>query len=122
MKALMMFLALAALAVRSESQVCQALKCHTCVAGNEDECNHQGSSMCPQTADACTVVKSCTYRAFCDKAHNGHTGVKMECCFTDDCNGPHKGHSHGGEHSAAGALGFSPALVLGTLLVRLMLS
>ncbi|KAL4635971.1 lymphocyte antigen 6D-like [Arapaima gigas] len=120
MKTLLVFLAFAAMAICS-----QALRCHTCVAGNEDECHQQGSSMCPQSADACsaitgpgTVVKTCTYRAFCDKAHNGPTGVKMECCFTDDCNGPHKGHSHRGQHNSAGALGFSPALILGALLVQ----
>ncbi|KAM6964948.1 uncharacterized protein FYW47_007287 [Aplochiton taeniatus] len=101
-----------------------SLKCHTCVASSEDECNRQGSSPCPQYADACstitgqnTVMKSCSYKAFCEKAHHGNAGAKMECCFSEDCNGPHRGHSHG-ENNAAGALSCSPALLLGALMVR----
>ncbi|XP_064209990.1 uncharacterized protein si:ch211-113d22.2 [Anguilla rostrata] len=122
MKTLLAWLLLAALAVHSE-----ALKCYTCVASNEDECNRQGSSDCPQYADACstitgpnTVMKSCSYKPFCDKANNGNSGAKMECCFSDDCNGPHKGRSHGGHPSATGALVSCPALLLGALTVRLI--
>ncbi|XP_036382084.1 uncharacterized protein si:ch211-113d22.2 [Megalops cyprinoides] len=101
----------------------EALKCHTCVAANEEECNRQGSASCPQYADACstitgpnTVMKSCSYKSFCDKANQGNSGAKMECCFSDDCNGPHKGH----RHNAAGALGSSPSLLLGALLLRVV--
>lgn len=38
--------------------VCEgyALKCHTCVASNEDDCNRQGSTSCPQYADACSTI------------------------------------------------------------------
>ncbi|CAL8248243.1 unnamed protein product [Merluccius merluccius] len=106
-----------------------ALKCHTCVASNEGDCNKQGSSPCPQFADACstitgpnTVMKSCTYKAFCDKAQGGGSGAKMECCFGDDCNGPHRGHSHGDPGNGTGALLSSPVLLLGALLLRLTLS
>eukprot|EP00063_Salmo_salar_P051376 XP_014026211.1 PREDICTED: uncharacterized protein LOC106585007 isoform X1 [Salmo salar] len=106
-----------------------ALKCHSCVASNEDDCTKQGSTTCPQFADACstitgqnTVMKSCSYKAFCDKAHSGNSGAKMECCFTDDCNGPHKGHQHGEHKNTAGALGASPALLLGALMLRMALS
>ncbi|KAJ8380028.1 hypothetical protein SKAU_G00008060 [Synaphobranchus kaupii] len=122
MKILLASLLLAVLAVHSE-----ALKCYTCVASNEEECNRQGSSSCPQYADACStitgpniVMKSCSYKSFCDKANNGNSGAKMECCFSDDCNGPHKGHSHGGHRNVAGALMSSPALLLGALVVRLI--
>lgn len=69
-----------------------------------------------------TVMKSCSYKAFCDKARNGNSGAKMECCFTDDCNGPHKGHQHGEHKNTAGALGASPALLLGALMLRMALS
>ncbi|KAM3610559.1 uncharacterized protein V6R79_005712 [Siganus canaliculatus] len=109
------------------SLVCHShtLKCHTCVASNEEDCNRQGSTSCPQYADACstitgpnTVMKSCTYKGFCDKAHGGSSGAKMECCFGDDCNGPHRSHSHGNHGNGAGALASSPVLLITALLVR----
>ncbi|KAJ8396943.1 hypothetical protein AAFF_G00012660 [Aldrovandia affinis] len=126
MKTLLVPLLLAALAVHSE-----ALKCHTCVSSSQEECDRQGSSSCPQYADACstitgpnTVMKSCSYKSYCEKAHHGNSGSKMECCYSDDCNGPHKDHSHGNNRgnisNAAGALGSSPALLLGALAVRLI--
>uniref|UniRef100_A0A3Q2VA32 Si:ch211-113d22.2 n=1 Tax=Haplochromis burtoni TaxID=8153 RepID=A0A3Q2VA32_HAPBU len=106
-----------------------ALKCHTCVASNEEDCNRQGSTTCPQYADACstitgpnTVMKSCTYKAFCDKANSGTSGAKMHCCFGDDCNGPHKSHSHGGHHNSTGAISSSPVLLITALLLRMALS
>uniref|UniRef100_A0A3B4GKY7 Si:ch211-113d22.2 n=1 Tax=Pundamilia nyererei TaxID=303518 RepID=A0A3B4GKY7_9CICH len=111
--------------------VCEghALKCHTCVASNEEDCNRQGSTTCPQYADACstitgpnTVMKSCTYKAFCDKANSGTSGAKMHCCFGDDCNGPHKSHSHGGHHNSTGAISSSPVLLITALLLRMALS
>ncbi|CAK6966627.1 uncharacterized protein si:ch211-113d22.2 [Scomber scombrus] len=105
-----------------------ALKCHTCVASNEDDCNRQGSTSCPQYADACstitgpnTVMKSCTYKAFCDKAHGSNSGAKMDCCFGDDCNGPHRSHSHG-KHNSAGALTSSPIMLMTALLLRMAVS
>ncbi|XP_034728576.1 lymphocyte antigen 6H isoform X2 [Etheostoma cragini] len=101
------------------------LKCHTCVASNDDDCNRQGSTPCPQYADACstitgpsTVMKSCTYKAFCDKAHGVSSGAKMDCCFGDDCNGPHRSHHRNG----AGAVGSSPVLLVTALLLRVATS
>ncbi|XP_059192676.1 uncharacterized protein si:ch211-113d22.2 [Centropristis striata] len=106
-----------------------ALKCHTCVASNDEDCNRQGSTSCPQYADACstitgtnTVMKSCTYKAFCDKAHGAGSGAKIECCFNDDCNGPHRSHSHGYHRNSAGALGSSPVLLITALLLRVAVS
>nr|XP_054587441.1 uncharacterized protein si:ch211-113d22.2 [Nothobranchius furzeri] len=107
-----------------------ALKCHTCVASSEDDCNRQGSTSCPQYADACstitgpnTVMKSCTYNAFCDKARSSSSGAKMECCFGDDCNGPHRSHSHGDHHrNGAGALATSPVMLITALLLRVLYS
>ncbi|XP_070689202.1 uncharacterized protein [Pempheris klunzingeri] len=130
--ALTLLLLLVSLACHSglSCSVCKgyALKCHTCVASNEDDCNRQGSTSCPQYADACstitgpnTVMKSCTYKAFCDKANGGKSGAKMECCFGDDCNGPHRSHSHGNRNSA-GALACSPVLLITALLLRMGLS
>ncbi|XP_056889959.1 uncharacterized protein si:ch211-113d22.2 [Takifugu flavidus] len=99
-----------------------ALKCHTCVASNEDDCNRQGSASCPQYADACstiiganTVMKSCTYKDFCNKAHGSSSGAKMQCCFSDDCNGPHRSH----HRNSAGAVAPSPILLASALLLRL---
>ncbi|XP_008280239.1 prostate stem cell antigen-like [Stegastes partitus] len=126
MKTALALLLLVSLACHSH-----ALKCHTCVASNDDDCNRQGSTSCPQYADACstitgpsTVMKSCTYKAFCDKAHHGSSsGAKMECCFGDDCNGPHRSHSHGDHHhSGAGALASSPVLLITALLLRMAFS
>lgn len=44
--------------VLSSDFVCpvHALKCHTCVASNENDCNRQGSTSCPQYADACSTI------------------------------------------------------------------
>ncbi|XP_026718833.1 lymphocyte antigen 6D-like [Athene cunicularia] len=72
----------------------KALKCHKCVASNEDDCNKQGSHSCPQYADACSVItapnsiiKSCSYKSFCDQARRGGSGgATVRCCFSDDCN------------------------------------
>ncbi|XP_074494209.1 uncharacterized protein LOC141769238 [Sebastes fasciatus] len=123
MKTTLALLLLISLACHSD-----ALQCHTCVASNEEDCNRQGSTSCPQYADACstitgpnTVMKSCTYKAFCEKAHGVGSGAKMECCFGDDCNGPHRGHSHG-NHNRAGALASSPVLLIAALLLRVAVS
>ncbi|GAA6224809.1 uncharacterized protein si:ch211-113d22.2 isoform X2 [Lates japonicus] len=125
MKTTLALLLFASLAFHSH-----ALKCHTCVASNEDDCNRQGSASCPQYADACstitgpnTVMKSCTYKAFCDKANGGNSGAKMECCFGDDCNGPHRSHSYGEHrHNGTGALASSPVLLMAALLLHLAFS
>uniref|UniRef100_A0A3Q4BQZ7 Uncharacterized protein n=1 Tax=Mola mola TaxID=94237 RepID=A0A3Q4BQZ7_MOLML len=100
-----------------------ALKCHTCMASNEDECNRQGSSPCPQHTDVCstitgpnTVIKFCAYSGFCSKAPDN--SFKMKCCSGDDCNGPHNSHSHTGGHNGVGALASSPVLLITALLLR----
>uniref|UniRef100_A0A3P8W479 Si:ch211-113d22.2 n=1 Tax=Cynoglossus semilaevis TaxID=244447 RepID=A0A3P8W479_CYNSE len=106
-----------------------ALKCHTCVASNEDDCNRQGSTPCPQFADACstitgpnTVMKSCSYKAFCDKANSATSGAKIMCCFGDDCNGPHKSQSHGEQHrSSSGAVASNPLMLITALMLRVAL-
>ncbi|GLD53921.1 uncharacterized protein AKAME5_000660400 [Lates japonicus] len=70
-----------------------------------------------------TVMKSCTYKAFCDKANGGNSGAKMECCFGDDCNGPHRSHSYGEHrHNGTGALASSPVLLMAALLLHLAFS
>ncbi|KAG7476387.1 hypothetical protein MATL_G00082340 [Megalops atlanticus] len=104
----------------------EPLRCYTCAASSEEECGLQGSSVCPQFADACstitgpgTVIKSCSYKSFCARADDGNPDIKMECCFTENCNGPHQAHSHGGPHNAASTLGSSPALSLWVLLAWL---
>lgn len=67
-----------------------------------------------------TVMKSCTYKGFCEKAHGSSSGAKMECCFGDNCNGPHKSHSHGDHHhNNAGAAASSSLLLVTSLLLRL---
>ncbi|KAJ8005687.1 hypothetical protein DPEC_G00120510 [Dallia pectoralis] len=124
MKTLLALLMFSCLAGRSHT-----LKCHSCIASNEGDCIKQGSTNCPQFADACstitgqnTVMKSCSYKEFCVKAHSGSSGAKVECCFTDNCNGPHKGHQHGEQRNTAGAVGVSPIVLLGALLIRMALS
>lgn len=34
----------------------KALRCHKCVAPNENECNQQGSQSCPPYSDACSTI------------------------------------------------------------------
>ncbi|KAL1266772.1 hypothetical protein QQF64_002447 [Cirrhinus molitorella] len=106
----------------------EGLKCYTCVATNPDECFRQGSTVCPAHSDACStitgpnsVMKSCAYKSFCDKSHMSNGEMKLECCFNDDCNGPHQSHSHGEYHNTGMSLSSSPIL-LGVLLLRLALS
>ncbi|XP_017344185.1 prostate stem cell antigen isoform X1 [Ictalurus punctatus] len=103
----------------------EALKCYTCVASNQAECNRQGLSVCPANSDACatitganSVMKSCSFKSFCDKSHMSNGGMKLECCFSDECNGPHRAHSHGEHGNGAVALGSSLNLLLGVLIIR----
>ncbi|KAK5871404.1 hypothetical protein PBY51_004288 [Eleginops maclovinus] len=120
--ALALLLLLVSLACHSH-----ALKCLTCVASNEEDCIRQGSTSCPQYADSCstitgpnTVMKSCTYNSFCQKAHGSDSGATMECCFGDDCNGPQRIRSQGmHHHNSAGAPASSPILLIPALLIFL---
>ncbi|XP_060894049.1 CD59 glycoprotein isoform X1 [Labrus mixtus] len=108
-----------------------ALKCYSCVGMNEEDCNRQGSSTCPHYADACstitganTVMKSCTFKSFCDKAQGESPGARMHCCFSDSCNGPPRttnpwAHYH---TNGVGAVSCSPILLITGLLLRVALS
>uniref|UniRef100_A0A673VV90 Lymphocyte antigen 6 family member pge n=1 Tax=Salmo trutta TaxID=8032 RepID=A0A673VV90_SALTR len=64
---------------------------------SDEDCNRQGSKTCPSYSDACAVVrghgsgvmKSCSYKSFCSQANSqGYRspGVRVHCCFSDDCN------------------------------------
>ncbi|CAJ1068840.1 CD59 glycoprotein [Xyrichtys novacula] len=109
-----------------------ALKCYSCVGMNEEDCNRQGSSTCPHQADACsiitganTVMKSCTYKTFCDKAQGESAGARLQCCYSDSCNGPSwNNHNNPWAHyyNSAGAVSSSTALLITTLLLRVALS
>ena len=65
-------------------------------------------------------MKSCAYKSFCDKAHmsNG-AAVKLECCFSDDCNGPHHAHSHTEHGGATSVVASSSTLLMGVVIIRL---
>ncbi|KAE8619478.1 hypothetical protein XENTR_v10009807 [Xenopus tropicalis] len=86
----------------------KALRCYSCVASSEEECYKQGSHVCPQYAEVCStitapnsVIKSCSYKSFCDHARQSGNGASVECCFSDDCNGPAKGNTAGLKNSAS---------------------
>ncbi|KAK7140286.1 hypothetical protein R3I94_012788 [Phoxinus phoxinus] len=89
---LLLGLGLILLAAHSE-----ALRCYTCMGSTDEDCNRQGSKTCPSYSDACAVVrghgsgvmKSCSYKSFCSQANSqGYRapGVKVHCCYSDDCN------------------------------------
>lgn len=51
-------------------------------------------SRCPFLADS--IIKSCSYKSFCDQARRGGSGgATVRCCFSDDCNGPTRGSRNG---------------------------
>uniref|UniRef100_A0A3B3TLW0 Si:ch211-113d22.2 n=1 Tax=Poecilia latipinna TaxID=48699 RepID=A0A3B3TLW0_9TELE len=118
MKTVLTLLCLFSLACHS-----QALQCYTCSTTSEEGCNKEGSISCPAYAEACatitgpnTVIKSCTYMDFCKKAQSStNSGAKIECCFADDCNGPH----HRQQVNTAGALSTSPLALITPLLLLL---
>ncbi|XP_060895489.1 lymphocyte antigen 6 family member pge [Labrus mixtus] len=75
----------------------EALSCYTCMGSNNNDCNRQGSKLCPSYSDACAVVvghdsgvmKSCSYKSFCSQANSqGYRspGVRVHCCYSNDCN------------------------------------
>uniref|UniRef100_A0A3P9MXM3 Si:ch211-113d22.2 n=1 Tax=Poecilia reticulata TaxID=8081 RepID=A0A3P9MXM3_POERE len=128
MKTVLTLLCLFSLACALSCPVCegQALKCYTCSTTSEKECDKEGSISCPAYAEACatitgpnTVIKSCTYMDFCKKAQSSrNTGAKIECCFADDCNGPHQSQQVPLVNSA-GALSTSPLALITPLLLLL---
>lgn len=104
----------------------KALKCHKCVASNENDCNQQGSHSCPQYADACStitapnsIIKSCSYKSFCDQARRGGSGgATVRCCFSDDCNGPAaRGSRNGGGTALPPPGGLLATALAGTMLL-----
>uniref|UniRef100_A0A4W5KC01 Lymphocyte antigen 6 family member pge n=1 Tax=Hucho hucho TaxID=62062 RepID=A0A4W5KC01_9TELE len=69
--------------------VLYSLQCYTCMGSSDEDCNRQGSKTCPSYSDACGVMKSCSYKSFCSQANSqGYRspGVRVHCCFSDDCN------------------------------------
>ncbi|TFK08268.1 transforming acidic coiled-coil-containing protein 2-like [Platysternon megacephalum] len=107
-----------------------ALKCHSCIASNEDDCNQQGSHSCPHYADACStivatdsVIKSCSYKSFCDQAwYRSASGATLECCFSDDCNGPQRGSSAGTRNAGDSTQFHSPIFIAVAVVGELLLS
>eukprot|EP00079_Xenopus_tropicalis_P016681 XP_004915863.1 PREDICTED: uncharacterized protein LOC101730888 isoform X1 [Xenopus tropicalis] len=112
------FLLLCALTIQKG----RALQCYTCMGSSDQDCNRQGTQQCPQESDACAimrgqssgVMKSCSYKSFCDRAMrdgNRAPGMRVQCCFSNNCNSDSKGS--GSQLSASGvrlllsvALGF----------------
>uniref|UniRef100_A0A6I8SI92 UPAR/Ly6 domain-containing protein n=1 Tax=Xenopus tropicalis TaxID=8364 RepID=A0A6I8SI92_XENTR len=89
----------------------RALQCYTCVGSSDQDCNRQGTQQCPQESDACAimrgqssgVMKSCSYKSFCDRAMrdgNRAPGMRVQCCFSNNCNSDSKGS--GSQLSASG--------------------
>ncbi|XP_033886107.3 lymphocyte antigen 6 family member pge [Acipenser ruthenus] len=100
MRAACCFLLCALLVLQSE-----ALRCFTCVGSSDEDCNQQGSQQCPSYSDACAIIrgqasgvmKSCSYRSFCEQAQREGSkapGVRVQCCFSDDCNSKSRAVSH----------------------------
>ncbi|KAG8435639.1 hypothetical protein GDO86_013539 [Hymenochirus boettgeri] len=82
-------------------QAGRALQCYSCVGSNDQDCNRQGSQQCPHDSDACAIIrgqsngimKSCSFKSFCDRAMrdgNRAPGVKVQCCFSNNCNSDSK--------------------------------
>ncbi|XP_078497329.1 uncharacterized protein LOC144753553 [Lissotriton helveticus] len=75
----------------------EALQCFTCAGSNDEDCNRQGPQQCPSYSDACVtlrgqangVMKSCSFKSFCDRAAEDGAkvpGVSVNCCFSNNCN------------------------------------
>lgn len=70
----------------------------------------------PFLADS--VVKSCSYKSFCDQARrSGSGGATVRCCYSDDCNGPVRGSRNGGGGTPPALPGLLAAALAGTLLL-----
>lgn len=80
------------------------------------------SENCMSFFSSDSVMKSCSFKSFCDKSHMSNGGTKLECCFNDECNGPHRAHSHGEHANGAVALSSSLNLLLGALMIRAAVS
>ena len=71
----------------------------------------------PFLADS--VIKSCSYKSFCDQARRGGSGgATLQCCFSDDCNGPPRGSRNGGGATPP----HLPSLLAAALAGKLLLS
>lgn len=54
-------------------------------------------TLCDLPSLADSVIKSCSYKSFCDQARRGGSGgATLQCCFSDDCNGPRGSRNGGG--------------------------
>ncbi|KQK82348.1 lymphocyte antigen 6D-like protein [Amazona aestiva] len=65
-----------------------------------------------------SIIKSCSYKSFCDQARGGgSSGATVRCCFSDDCNGQR------GSKNGAGTLSKPPhGLLVAALAGKLLLS
>ncbi|XP_063067250.1 uncharacterized protein si:ch211-113d22.2 [Engraulis encrasicolus] len=118
----------------------EALKCFYCLANDMDECNQEGSIVtCPQDADTCSsiashdsVMKSCLFKSYCEKLPSLNSEVTVDCCYTDNCNGPHRtqrydsyedyGRTHYGVSFSAASCSTISTLLLVTTIIQLAFS
>ncbi|XP_008490330.1 prostate stem cell antigen-like [Calypte anna] len=74
----------------------EALQCYTCVGSSDEDCNRQGTQQCPGHSDACAIfrqasgiMKSCSFRSFCERAKRDGSrgpGMSVQCCYSNNCN------------------------------------
>lgn len=70
----------------------------------------------PFLADS--IIKSCSYKSFCDQARRGGSGgATVRCCFSDDCNGPARVSRNGGGTTLPPPAGLLATVLAGTLLL-----
>ena len=55
----------------------------------------QHLTLCALPSLADSIIKSCSYKSFCDQARRSSGGATLHCCFSDDCNGPRGSRSSG---------------------------